>query len=189
MPSIAENGMPVGIPEGSMALRAGFTALAVVVALGFVGGVWKVVGRKAGFLAVAGAALWMALTAGAASAGLLSFSGPPTMPLLALLTVAIVIGVSRSALGSRLALDLPLAALVGFQSFRVAVELLMHRASLEGLMPVQMSYSGRNFDIVTGLTAIPVALWVARRNSPRLVLAWNVLGTALLANILVVALL
>ena len=42
----------------------------------------------------------------------------------------------------RLALDLPVAALVGYQGFRVLVELLLHRAYTEGLMPVQMSYSG-----------------------------------------------
>ena len=59
-------------------------------------------------------------------------------------------------------------------------------------MPVQMSYSGRNFDIVTGLTAIIVALIVTRQGaswSRPLVFAWNTLGVALLANILVVAVL
>ena len=40
----------------------------------------------------------------------------------------------------------------------------MHRAYIEGLMPVQMSYSGRNFDIVTGVTARP-AWRVARDRS------------------------
>ncbi|MDX1982954.1 MAG: hypothetical protein SFV51_21975 [Bryobacteraceae bacterium] len=37
------------------------------------------------------------------------------------------------------------------------LELVMHHAAAEGRMPVQMSYSGWNFDIVTGITAIPVA--------------------------------
>jgi hypothetical protein len=44
--------------------------------------------------------------------------------------------------GRRSGLRLPLAALVGYQGFRVVVELLLHRAYVEGLMPVQMSYSG-----------------------------------------------
>ena len=179
-----------GVPEGSAVLRVGFVALAVAIAAGFVAGVGRVAGRRAAVRASLGAAGWMAITAGAAAAGLLRFASPPTMPFVALLTVAIAIAVARSHTGERLALELPLAALVGFQSFRVIVELLMHRAYMEGLMPVQMSYSGRNFDIVTGLTAIPVALIVARgRPASRLVLAWNVLGLGLLANILIVALL
>jgi hypothetical protein len=66
----------------------------------------------------------------------------------------------------------------------------MHRAYTEGLMPVQMSYSGRNFDIVTGLTALAVGGWLATgRRSPGLVFLWNTLGVALLINILAVALL
>lgn len=66
----------------------------------------------------------------------------------------------------------------------------MHRAYVEGLMPVQMTYTGRNFDIVTGITAAMVAIWLARGNrSNGLVIAWNTLGVMLLANILIVALL
>ena len=66
----------------------------------------------------------------------------------------------------------------------------MHRAYVEGLMPVQMSYSGRNFDIVTGITALALGAWLATgRDLARLVLAWNTLGVVLLANILIVALL
>jgi hypothetical protein len=51
-----------------------------------------------------------------------------------------------------------------------------------------MSYSGWNFDIISGITAIAVAscVWSGRAGR-RLVAAWNVLGLALLANILFVA--
>jgi hypothetical protein len=53
---------------------------------------------------------------------------------------------------------------------------------------VQMSYSGRNFDIVTGVTALVLALVLARAAVPRWVIAaWNVLGTVLLVNVLVIA--
>jgi hypothetical protein len=57
-------------------------------------------------------------------------------------------------------------------------------------MPEQMSYSGRNFDIVTGGTAIVVAgLVAAGLAGRRLVMAWNILGLLLLVNIVVVAIL
>ena len=55
-------------------------------------------------------------------------------------------------------------------------------------MPAQMSYSGWNFDIVTGIFAIPVALLALRARPPRaLITAWNVVGTALLVNIIAIA--
>jgi hypothetical protein len=58
-----------------------------------------------------------------------------------------------------------------------------------GIMPGQMSYSGRNFDIITGITAVIVAaLLVAGRGGRILVAAWNVVGLGLLVNIIIVAL-
>lgn len=64
----------------------------------------------------------------------------------------------------------------------------MHRAYEEGLMPVQMSYSGRNFDIVTGITAIIVAgLLLAGRMPAWGVRLWNWMGLALLLNVVVIA--
>lgn len=66
----------------------------------------------------------------------------------------------------------------------------MHALSERGIMPVQMSYSGRNLDVVTGATAVIVAFLVARGYAGRrLVLAWNVLGLGLLVNVVTVAIL
>jgi hypothetical protein len=66
----------------------------------------------------------------------------------------------------------------------------MHEMYERGIMPVQMSYSGFNFDVVTGVTALLVAPLVATRMAGRpLVLAWNVLGLALLLNVVTIAIL
>jgi hypothetical protein len=55
-------------------------------------------------------------------------------------------------------------------------------------MPVQMSYSGLNFDIVTGITALIVgALLATGRTGVRTARAWNVMGTLLLVNIILIA--
>jgi hypothetical protein len=64
----------------------------------------------------------------------------------------------------------------------------MHRAASEGLMPVQMSYSGFNFDIVTGASAalVALALWTGR-GGRRLAFAWNALGSTLLLVIVSIA--
>ena len=57
-------------------------------------------------------------------------------------------------------------------------------------MPAQMSYSGWNFDIVTGISAIVVALLVATgRVGRRTVRAWNWLSALLLLNVMVISLL
>jgi hypothetical protein len=190
------------LPAASPALQSLFAALAVVVALLVVAGTWwsavrsglpRVVARRHGLVALVVAATWVALTGGLAAAGLLRFDVPPTMLVLLPVSLASAVALGLSPVGARLARGLPLAALVGFQGFRVAVELLMHRAYVEGLMPVQMSYSGRNLDIVSGALAILVGAWLATNPAPaiarRVAQAWNVGGALLLANILTVAIL
>jgi hypothetical protein len=53
-----------------------------------------------------------------------------------------------------------------------------------------MSFGGRNFDIVTGITAAVLGLLLWKRSLPRWVVqAWNVVGILLLANILTIAVL
>ena len=96
--------------------------------------------------------------------------------------------ITFSPLGRLIALHLPVWALVASQGFRLPLELAMHVMYERGVMPEQMSYSGRNFDIVTGASAIVVTVLVAiGRAGRRLVAGWNVLGFALLVNIIVIA--
>lgn len=112
---------------------------------------------------------------------------PPFLPVVALSVLVAAVAAS-SAVGARAADRLSFAALVGYQSFRLPLELVMHRAAADGLMPVQMSFSGWNFDILTGITAIPVAILAARGRAPRgVIAAWNLLGTVLLINIVSIA--
>lgn len=184
--------------NASSALVWAFVGLALVVAGGFVAAVHRtavstshVDPRRLTIATALATIAWLALTAGLAASGVLSFtSRPPTMLILVPIIIAVGIGVAVSNVGRRLATGLPLAVLVGSQAFRLPLELTMHRAYTEGLMPVQMSYSGRNFDILTGISAIVVAAILVRRPKALwLVHAWNVGGLVLLANVLTVALL
>ena len=185
---------------GSTGLRVAFVALTLVVAALFVVAVYASSIRTglerrtalrqtltAAFLTAA----WLTVTGLAAARGALHFEAPPTMLPVFIVTFALAIGLALSPLGKRIAIGLPIAALVGYQAFRVLVELLLHSAYREGLMPVQMSYSGRNFDIISGITALFLGGWLATRPtwSRRLVFAWNTLALALLINIIGVALL
>ena len=54
----------------------------------------------------------------------------------------------------------------------------MHRMYERGVMPVQMSYCGLNFDILTGISAPLLVAGLVYRGvaGRRLVRLWNVLG-------------
>jgi hypothetical protein len=66
----------------------------------------------------------------------------------------------------------------------------MHEAYVERVMPVQMSYSGQNYDILTGISGGVLGWWLSRGRVPRgIVTVWNVLGFALLLNVVTVAIL
>lgn len=135
---------------------------------------------------------WVAAVSLASLSGAMNPAMRPPVVFVVMLAGILTLGVmiARSETGRRFARGLPLAWLVGFQAFRLPLELAMQRAHTEGLMPIQMSYSGQNFDIVTGATALVLGLVMAVREVPRSVVqAWNVLGLVLLANILGVAML
>ena len=181
-------------------IARGFHILAIALAALLVVGAavsWRRTGasvRRTMLVTVAttlGLAMWLGLTYVAALFGVLRFGPPfPTMMLFVPVMLLLSIGLGVTSFGRRLAIGLPLWVLVGFQSFRLPLELLMHEAYEAGLMPVQMSYSGLNFDIVTGASAVVVAALVALgRAGTRLVRAWNILGSLLLCNIVVVSLL
>ena len=140
-------------------------------------------------LVVAG---WLLIPAALANQGALDRYNPLPAPAL-LVVLAVTIGtvtLALSSFGARLASALPLAGLVGFQVFRVPVEWLLHRLYLEGVLPIQMTYAGLNFDIATGVTGAAIGLWLwAGGRSRVLVMAWNILGLLLLANIVTIAVL
>lgn len=113
---------------------------------------------------------------------------PPPLMLMFGLTTLATLCLAFSPVGTMLCRGLPLGVLVGSQAFRFPLELVMHGAATEGTMPVQMSYSGYNFDIVTGVTAILVAALIVMDRAPRaLVVGWNLLGSLLLLVIVGVA--
>lgn len=137
--------------------------------------------------------IWMVLTGGLAFSGiLLNFSDfpPPLLRLVlpGLLSVALW---CLSPWAKPYLQSWTLAGMVAFQAFRLPLELLMHQAAREGVMPPQMTFTGRNFDILTGLLALPLA--AALRRAPQSavpwVWLWNLAGLGLLLNVVGVAIL
>jgi len=146
--------------------------------------------RRAAIVVGVDSAAWMALTWFAASSGILQQwdRRPPPFLFVILGVVIISLILALGRVGTRLAHYVPLWTLVAIQSFRLPLELAMHALTERGIMPIQMTYTGRNFDIITGATAIVIALLVRAGYAGRgLVLVWNVMGLALLVNVVSVA--
>lgn len=178
----------LGIPSLA-ALIVGLFAVAVFVAERRLGSEPGVALRRAAWSALFAVA-WSSLTLLLAERGVLARADarPPPLMLLLVPTLGGAIALGRSRFGERLSLGLPLWALVGFQAFRLPLELVMHQAALDGTMPVEMSFSGYNFDIVSGASALLVGLALALGwAGPRTALIWNIGGLLLLCNIIVIA--
>lgn len=184
--------------RASWFVTLGIGGLAVIVASAFVLAYALAAGSSGGSAARARMRarstmlLWMGLFALLAEKGVLArFDARPPPLALAMATFVIAgIALGLSRVGEQFARGVPLGWLVGAQAFRLPLELVMHQAARERVMPLEMSYEGYNFDIVTGASALVVAWLVASgRASRSLVLAWNVLGSVLLTVIVTVAVL
>ncbi len=86
---------------------------------------------------------------------------------------------------------LPLQTLTLIHIFRIPVELCLLWLFKAGQIPQIMTFEGRNFDIIVGITA-PIIAWFAFRNgnvNRLLLIVWNVFALILLANIVSTAVL
>ena len=167
----------------------GIGGLAVLVAL-----VWTIVVTRGGGSAMTTGllvAVVMFASAAAAAGGVLARFDrvPAPMALLIAAVFATGLGVPFTAWGRRAAAGMPLIVLIGLQSFRLPLELLMHRAAALGIMPSELSYSGYNLDIVTGAgaSALLAAWWAGLRLPLRLLWIWNLWGSACLVVIAFIA--
>lgn len=161
-------------------------ALLVVTLVGLA--VLQIAGQRRAGLFALGVGAWLAVAAGLGLSGFFVQEGlPPRVLFLLVPTLALPLLFGLSRTGAQLA-NAPLALLVAFHAFRLPLELVMHQAAAEGVMPPQMTFTGMNFDIATGVTALFVAALAARGWAPRwLLLAWNASGTLLLVVVVTIA--
>jgi hypothetical protein len=136
---------------------------------------------------------WLLLTGLLAAQGLLSdFSSlPPRLLIILLPPLILSLSLTFHPRLRELWQQTPMLWLIAFQVFRLPVEIFLWLLAHEGIAPPQMSFEGRNWDILTGLSAPVVAwLWLKRPawRTP-LALSWNLVGLALLLNIVSLAIL
>ena len=170
-----------------------FQAFTALVATLVVAVAARFCGRRTGLLIGTGLGVWLLYVGVLGASGFVAEASrrPPGAAFILLPVVLFVmIVVVRSGAAARLALAIPLWLLMGFQLFRVGVELFLHRLWQEGLEPRLLTYEGGNVDIVIGLSA-PLVAWAfaSGRIGRRGAQVWNGLGLCALANIVARAIL
>jgi hypothetical protein len=138
---------------------------------------------------VAAIAGWTALTAALALSGTLAKFDPrqPWIPVLVLTQLTFVVWAAWFSPWSGALARIPQVYLVGLQCFRIPVEFLMAELAVRKLLAVEMTFYGRNFDILAGATAVVLALMLRRDGEESLqpvVLGWNALGLCLVTAVL-----
>ncbi len=116
------------------------------------------------------------------------YSFPPKIFLFGILPALIVILSLFSTAAGRVFIDsLPLLNLTYLHIVRIPVEIVLYWLFLEHSIPELMTFEGRNFDILAGLTAPFIAYFgfIKQKLSHRMVLSWNIVCLGLLLNIVV----
>jgi hypothetical protein len=148
--------------------------------------------KRARQIGVQWAAFVLAMSGSLAALGVFrDFSKlPPPFAFLLVPVTVLTFVMAFSSFGARLAKGLPLWALVGFQAFRLPVELILLGLYQKGFLPKRMTFEGYNFDVVTALTAMIVAyLLYQKKAGPKLTLAWNIMGLVLVLTIMTIGIL
>ena len=111
------------------------------------------------------------------------------MPVLIIPIIVAVFFIPATTTGDILR-HIPPENLIRLQSFRFVVEVLLWILFIANLLPVQMTFEGRNLDILAGFSAPVVAVLVSKGGiSRRGIIIWNLICLGLLLNIVVTAIL
>jgi hypothetical protein len=137
--------------------------------------------------------LWLVLQ------GLISLTGfytvsntiPPRFILL-VLPPLVVIATLFFTLKGRMFIDsLDIKTLTLLHTIRIAVEIILFLVFLQKGIPGIMTFEGRNFDIISGLTApfIYYFGFIKKQLNEKIIAAWNIVCLVLLINIVITAIL
>lgn len=116
---------------------------------------------------------------------------PPRFPLLILPAVLLIIFLFNSTSGKKFIDNLNLEKLTLVHVVRVPVEIVLFWLFLQKTIPELMTFEGRNFDILAGITAPIMYYFVFVKHSfnKKILLIWNILCLILLLNIVINAIL
>jgi len=168
-----------------------FEVILMGVSLAFFTGIWRVSRDRPGQLnfrlgataVVVGA--WLLVFSAVVGSGLIA--RPPYYGLMVLFATSniVSVGLALGPPGRWLAAGLTPGVLVAFQAFRLPLDWVLHRWALGGTIPTTMTWTGSNWDVVTGVLALVIAPFATKLRG--LAWAFNFIGLVLLINVMRVA--
>jgi len=131
--------------------------------------------------------IWLAVQAFIASSGFYTVTDtlPPRFLLLVLPPFLGIAGLFLSPKGRKFIDSLDLKSLTILHTIRIPVELVLFFLFTSKVIPELMTFEGRNFDILSGITA-PVIFYFAfirKQFGRKIILIWNMICLGLLINI------
>lgn len=130
--------------------------------------------------------VWISILSLVVWSGWLEEESFPGVPLFFALINLGAIAFGMSSWGKALA-GIPAWLLIAFQGFRLPLELVLHVWADQGTIPDTMTWTGQNYDIVSGLLALFVLLPAFRNKA--YYWFWNLSAGFLLLNVLRVVIL
>jgi len=151
--------------------------------------------RKKSNIVLIGGVIWLSIQAVLALNQVYSFDTnvvPPKLILYGLLPNLLMIVYLFATTKGRAFMDsLPLNKLAYISIVRIPVEFVLLALFMTQSIPQIMTFEGRNFDIISGITAPIIAYWGLTKGklSRSIILAWHFLCLALLLNIVLIGIL
>jgi hypothetical protein len=87
--------------------------------------------------------------------------------------------------------QLNIITLTSLQIIRIPIELFLYAWYLDKTVPISMTFKGLNFDILMGISALflTIYLLITKKTPKKLLLGWNVIGLLFIINIVTIAIL
>ena len=149
--------------------------------------------KKVFYGVLLGMVIWLGFISGLALSGFIAdFSTiPPRFILLIFPLLIVITAITFSKVFAEIIIHVPSSWLLHIQFFRFFVEILLWMLFIQEIIPVQLTFEGRNFDILVGITGPVVAYLVYHKKllSENVVFYWNIAGLLLLINIVGMAIL
>jgi hypothetical protein len=171
----------------SLILHASFVIITLLTVLQF----YRATKQSKSFLVIA--TIWMLIQL---FIGLTNFyvditSLPPRFALLVFPPFLFIIILFVTKIGKTFIDSLDVKQLTLLHAIRIPVEIALYYLFIAKTIPQEMTFEGRNFDIIAGITApfIYYFGYVKNNISKPILIAWNILCFGLLINIVVVAIL
>ena len=137
--------------------------------------------------------VWLVLQAFVSLSGFYTTNNtlPPRFALLGIPPVILIAGVFATSKGRKFIDSISIKTLTLLHTIRIFVELVLLDLSVHKLVPQLMTFEGRNFDIISGITAPFIFYFgfVKPILGRKVLLIWNFVCLALLLNIIVNAIL